>query len=215
MKTVKYGILRTISQMFALLIIACSSIMLAMAASIPSLSTVENMVTTEAIFSFYTFGLATCGINIILGLLVACGVTSGSKVIMTIYHKFNILCIFLNLGFTLYFKLLYKITFSTKLGSNSGISIGLRGVLTAQYNSVAIDEAVVQVKRDMIYIIDFYTITQCIVLCSSLFLYIITKVLLKIKLYKEESPRLPVVKMSKQGLNTESLRSWKVIEVVP
>lgn len=175
---------------------------------------IENRAASTFIITYYTMGLYSLLANIILGLFASCGGTSGNKMLMRLFIRISMVLTILFVLLTIYFKCFYLGFYGAALGAASGESYVFSRLITGRTGIQTQDKAILAVKDAMDYVIGWYTVCQIVSTVSWVVLAVLIKYTVSIELWAPD-PKVPkLIHLSRQGMNTASLKSMRVIDVV-
>lgn len=213
METKGYKMSRALIQLFSLFVIMINIGIIIYSLYYSYLIEIERLVMERYYVTYYDTGLYLLGFNILFGLFASCGITSKKKSIMAIYSHICKIYIFIGSILTAYLYFFYITTYGTSL-SNSMVQLGPVNQLIAIKTGINnMQIAPIRVKTDMNRILNIFSGFQFIVIVLQIIQLFLISYAMSIKLTSISSVAPPITKISRLGLNTESLKKKRIVEV--
>lgn len=213
MVTKTYKSFRALSQLIALTIILANISIVAVSLYYYYLWESEKEAVSELVVTFYDTGLYILGFNIIFGFLANSVATSGSKRYLNLYARTNLIYLVISSGFVIYLHSFYLNFFGSYVGARIGQSLAFLRYIVGRTGVLKPDAAMLKVKNDMKYILNIFSYTHLYTFMGSMSIIIMMRYAMSITPVKIPIPR--IIEQTHLGLNTESLRKKRVIEVAP
>lgn len=214
MRTTNYRVASAMVQLLSILMILVNIASLVCSFYYNYLMTVEAELTRDYIVTYYTMGIYTICLNILVGLFATCVVTSGNKIFMTAFTKSAILAQCVVVLFSVYFYFFHVSLFNRSLSATAGKPSAFSAILPYR-NSIGFDvlKAPMYIQNDFEYVVNRYILLQVISLAIFFSIVMLTKYIRGIQLYVEPPKAPAIVEISRRGLNTTCLENRHVVEV--